>query len=329
MEDLPTELKVKYTSSDALSCKLAASRLQYFQDDYLSFFQKYTRNEYRKLPIINRGYYARVECMARILNEFLNVTQNDPMRQIIILGAGYDTKSLAVLEKCQHGTVTVYDVDFDDIILKRCQAVITSKEKASIIIPELVDITDAPSCKTSYGYSLGHLKMVSCDLRDSQKLVNTLQEANIQSELPTLILSECVLVYIDESACHKLSTALLESFTNVAWASYDMLYLNDAFGRVMRDNLESGGFKVPGLLDFPTIESIVNRYNNAGCSTTSACSMLSAYEHFISPEEKTRISQIEMLDEVEEWQLLMSHYCLSLGVKGDAFAVLHDLFPAS
>lgn len=32
--------------------------------------------------------------------------------------------------------------------------------------------------------------------------------------------------------------------------------------------------------------------------------------------EKTRIETLEMLDEVEEWDLLQSHYCVALGSRG-------------
>ena len=44
--------------------------------------------------------------------------------------------------------------------------------------------------------------------------------------------------------------------------------------------------------------------------------MLSIYNSLIPITEKNRINRIEMLDEIEEWELLMSHYCVSMGIKG-------------
>jgi hypothetical protein len=44
--------------------------------------------------------------------------------------------------------------------------------------------------------------------------------------------------------------------------------------------------------------------------------MLSVFTNLIPITEKNRINRIEMLDEVEEWEMLMSHYCISLGIKG-------------
>lgn len=34
------------------------------------------------------------------------------------------------------------------------------------------------------------------------------------------------------------------------------------------------------------------------------------WDTLVSPEEKERVSKLEIFDEVEEWNLLMAHYCL-------------------
>jgi hypothetical protein len=38
--------------------------------------------------------------------------------------------------------------------------------------------------------------------------------------------------------------------------------------------------------------------------------------------EKTRIEKLEMLDEVEEWELLQAHYCICLGSRGAELTAL-------
>ena len=40
--------------------------------------------------------------------------------------------------------------------------------------------------------------------------------------------------------------------------------------------------------------------------------MLDFYNKIISSDERKRINSIEFLDEVEEWNLLMNHYCLTV-----------------
>ena len=46
--------------------------------------------------------------------------------------------------------------------------------------------------------------------------------------------------------------------------------------------------------------------------------MLSVYDDYISIEEKHRIARLEIFDEIEEWQMLMSHYTLTVAVKGNS-----------
>jgi [phosphatase 2A protein]-leucine-carboxy methyltransferase len=38
-----------------------------------------------------------------------------------------------------------------------------------------------------------------------------------------------------------------------------------------------------------------------------------AHDHWMGKDELRRISRLEMLDEMEEWRLLASHYCLAWG----------------
>lgn len=77
-----------------------------------------------------------------------------------------------------------------------------------------------------------------------------------------------------------------------------------------------GGFKVPGFTQYPDLLSHSNRFLNSGCDLAKSATMLSIYNTLIPMTEKIRINRIEMLDEVEEWELLMSHYCVSMGIRG-------------
>ena len=57
--------------------------------------------------------------------------------------------------------------------------------------------------------------------------------------------------------------------------------------------------------------------------------MLQAHERIVPAAEKSRINHLEMLDEIEEWALLMSHYCLSVGVKGERLVAVANLLDPS
>ena len=45
-------------------------------------------------------------------------------------------------------------------------------------------------------------------------------------------------------------------------------------------------------------------------------SMLTMYDRHISPEERKRVAKLEIFDELEEWRLLMAHYCFTVAVRG-------------
>jgi hypothetical protein len=54
--------------------------------------------------------------------------------------------------------------------------------------------------------------------------------------------------------------------------------------------------------------------------------MLNAYNHGVIPVNDARhAARCEMLDELEEFNLLMKHYCFVVGVRGGASSVGYDL----
>jgi hypothetical protein len=50
--------------------------------------------------------------------------------------------------------------------------------------------------------------------------------------------------------------------------------------------------------------------------------MFSVYNDNISLEERHRVARLEIFDEIEEWQMLMSHYTLTVAVAGSIIDVL-------
>lgn len=71
-------------------------------------------------------------------------------------------------------------------------------------------------------------------------------ESGFDPAQPTLVLTECVLVYMDRAPAEALVRALSEALTDACWASYDMITPTDAFGKTMKANLRAAQFHVPG-----------------------------------------------------------------------------------
>ena len=180
--------------------------------------------------------------------------------------------------------------------------------------------------KVSGGYKIGKLTLLSVDLRNADDLLAVLVAAGLKVDVPTLILSECVLVYIEKKDADKLCSSLGSALKDAMWVTYDMINPYDAFGKVMATNLRSAGYKVPGFIDFHDLSLQMKRFIDCeSWDLATSIKMLDAYEKLISKEDKQRISKLEIFDEIEEWSMLMSHYCLTIASKGQKLSEVHKL----
>ena len=176
------------------------------------------------------------------------------------------------------------------------------------------------------GYKIGKLNLLSVDLRNADDLLAILIEAGLKLDVPTLVLSECVLVYIEKKEADKLCSSLGSALKDAVWVTYDMISPYDAFGKVMANNLRSAGYKVPGFTEFHDLNLQMKRFLDCeSWDLATSIKMLDAYEKLINKEEKQRISKLEIFDEIEEWSLLMSHYCLTIASKGQKLSAIHSL----
>ena len=185
----------------------------------------------------------------------------------------------------------------------------------------------ASAHKSSYGYEFSRrggdtkqssLSLIAADLKDMDLLLERMEKSLFDFSLPTLIVSECVLVYMEKSAVAALSEGLATKFNQAngscLWLSYDMINPSDSFGRMMCRNLAERGIRVPGITDFPTLAHQKARFSDSGWDMeTESIDMLTAFATLISGQERARVQRLEIFDEVEEWEMIMQHYCLTLG----------------
>lgn len=310
--------KTRFSARDSLGCKFSACRLGYFQDPFIQAVHSALNhtggksNQVRRSPIIHRGYYARNEIFTKVMADFFAATA-ESSRQVLFLGAGFDTTPLIPYQQELPG-VRTFEVDFPDII----------KSKVDIFrtIPGIVTLldtypTDVAPVTTRTTTTIGPHTFISQDLRNAQAVSANLTESGFDPTLPTLVLSECVLVYMGKDATLALATELGQIMQSDAlWLTYDMITPNDVYGKNMIRNLQNVGFEIPGLKDFPTLEDQKDRFLLTGWSDSHSCNMRFYYDKLLPQESKERISKLEILDEVEEWNMLMEHYSLTIATKG-------------
>lgn len=339
---------VRATDIDALSCKFWANQKGYFvQKDrfiapliesyksHLRYCEGYTnlsaertlRRAFNtpKFPLINRGTYLRTHAIDVVTERFIE--EHRGKCQVVALGGGSDTRVFRVLEK--HPQVRYSEVDFPESV--------TIKKLAIAKLSDLLEITGYPeneqatyqkleiSSKKTFAaidpaISTPRYTLVPFDLRLTVSHgAETFKY--LDRELPTLVVSECVLCYLGPEDFVSVLKFWKDFIPQVACVLFDPMSLGDAFGEAMTSNLSNRGIDLQTFRAFPTLETrkilLENQLHFKAHLTDVAAvggfgqsNQQSDQLSWLSLSETKRVSRLEMMDEVEEITLMLRHYSL-------------------
>ncbi|KAJ3043045.1 Leucine carboxyl methyltransferase 1 [Rhizophlyctis rosea] len=317
---------VRSTNDDAAVSRLSAVNLGYLTDPYLKSF---VRRPQRRPPIINRGTYTRSAAIDSLTLRFLGDSPSS--KQIVSLGAGSDTRYF-LLKARNTQPKRYFEIDFPEITSRKAQAIKRSKELTGLIGEH--SIAGGGTELHGHDYFL-----LAGDLRQFDSTLQRLVSLGFDKSLPTLFLSECVLIYLDPSDADRVVEQAASFVTSGAFLTYEQILPDDAFGTMMLQNLKVGiypeislfdeipnsigdekarNLELPGIHAYPTLDSQRGRYLKAGWKQAFAMDLNEFWEKRVEEDEKARVSRLEIFDEVEEWHLLSGHYCISWAVKGHA-----------
>jgi tRNA wybutosine-synthesizing protein 4 len=306
---------VRLTNDDAASGKLSAVTLGYYEDPFVRHFVP-GRTHQRREPMMNRGFWSRVEGIALLTQRFLQAGEPNQRKQIVCLGAGFDTSFFRL--KAKHDAqqpflVSVLDVDMPQVVQKKISIVANTLELRNLVSsqwdPEVRIVQEAGHA----ALHSPHYHLCSCDLRHPQQLRAAVESSGFDPTLPTLFVSECVLIYLEPEDGTALINWTASTFSHAAFLTYEQIHPHDPFGVVMLRNLEQRGCNLRSILAYPDKAAQTRRYQEAGwrgAGQVEVWDMIQVYERLLDRAQVKRVERIEHLDELEEWRIIQSHYCI-------------------
>ncbi|XP_029446751.1 tRNA wybutosine-synthesizing protein 4 [Rhinatrema bivittatum] len=301
---------VQGTNDSSIVSKCSMASLGYFKDEFLQYF---VAKRSRRAPLINWGYYIRAKAVDHCIRQFLLQTQTYNKRQILSLGAGFDSLYFRLKAGGYLDNTIVYEVDFPEVVRRKASMIKGTDELA-----ELVAITKGVKCLNIGLLSLNgdDYKLLGIDLNDVILLDKELKERGVDPSCPTLLLAEVVLTYMENIRSSAVIHWAADYFSLAQFIIYEQFHPEDPFGQVMQQHFNHLNSKLHALREYPDREGQTLRFLNNGWSECHVMDMNEFHFNFISKSERRRIETIEPFDEFEEWHLKCSHYFILIASKG-------------
>ena len=262
--------------------------------------------------MINRGTFARLAAIGSACEQFLDACAAAGCWRRWSRSAPASTRWWALHALGRQPRLWV-EVDQEEVVRRKALAIGATRRCTArcrkVRPPRRLE---RGAVSSAAGYQLR-----AADLRDVSALEAALADAGWRPAEPTLVLAECVLVYLPPEAAAAVVALFGGAPGGGALAVYEQIGPDDPFGRTMVDNLRRRNC---ALLASPRARAARRRRRApaAGYSRAEAVPVLEYYEAAVSADERRRVERLELLDELEEW-LLLSHYAVALAVRDGAW----------
>lgn len=283
------------TNDDATAARHAAAKAGYINDEYVSIFTKKNKGS----PLINRGTALRTSVITSLILEY---SKKFKKVQVVSLGAGFDTRYFTLPES----EIYYWEIDFPQVIQKKIMII----QKSNILSSKLEQALVMNGNLKSTKYNL-----IGGDLRNHVKIREQLIDSGLDAQIPTIILSECCLIYLEVDQSNNLIKDFIGLFQTCSFLVYEQIEPKDAFGKMMIQNLAERGITLHGMLEYPTLESQLQRFKALGCGEVKGWNMLQALDQLVPSGVIVEWNQRGRLDEVEEWNLFCRHYFILFAQK--------------
>ncbi|KAB5535199.1 leucine carboxyl methyltransferase [Coniochaeta sp. 2T2.1] len=310
---------IQGTDTDAAVSRMSAVDVGYLKDPFAQYFvANGSELVTRRLPIINRGTYTRTAALDLLVDQLLSQNDGQPgEKQIISLGAGTDTRSLRLFSRPLSGVITYHEIDFP-VISDNKFATVTKHAalRQALTNPEYLQQDKAWKATSPNG---SQLICHGLDLRELAQAGDATKLNSIRSDIPTLLISECCLCYLQPSDAASVIKYFTDRIPDLGIVLYEPVKPDDPFGRMMVSNLAARNVKMPTLDVYKEPAHQEARLRGAGFEQVRVMTVDRIWEDWVSDREKDRVDLLEGLDEVEEWKLLAGHYVVAWAWRGGGF----------
>lgn len=90
-------------------------------------------------------------------------------------------------------------------------------------------------------------------------------------------------------------------------------------------NLAARGIVLQTLRKYGSLEAQAARMKAYGFEGSGGADVNELWNKGVDEKEKGRVAGLEMVDEVEEWELLAGHYCVAWGWRGEGWDGWQDV----
>uniref|UniRef100_A0A668B046 tRNA wybutosine-synthesizing protein 4 n=1 Tax=Myripristis murdjan TaxID=586833 RepID=A0A668B046_9TELE len=293
---------VQGTNDSSVVSKVSAAAQGYFRDGFLRHF---VCKAARRAPLINRGYYVRWRAVDHCVKRFLQITENCPRRQILSLGAGFDSLYFRLHAEGLLDRAVVFEVDFPDV----------ARRKAALIGCNSACVPLGPVYVSCDQY-----RLLGLDVREESQVEEALGGAGLDWDAPTLILSEVVLTYMETQWSDAVISWAAKLLPQSLFVMYEQIHPHDPFGRIMQDHFLKLNSTLHALRQYPDTAAQTQRFLDKGWDQCVCLDMNDFYLGLLPEEERCRVESLEPFDEYEEWHQKCTHYFILTASRGSLTA---------
>ncbi|TLD36052.1 leucine carboxyl methyltransferase 2 [Venturia nashicola] len=294
------------TNDYSIVSKRSVEKIYYPEEP--QFFEPFIGRDKRRAPLINRGYWLRMQAIEQVVLQFLD-EKSERKKVIVNLGCGYEPLPFRMLWKygnrCR--TVRFIDVDYPQLIEKKLDVV-----KKNHIYSDLLTQPVSGEAHSSILLNDGRYCAVSCDLGDTKALDHILRTELHLDESLNLFIGEVSIVYMEVKPADQL-IKLCATFDNARFCLLEQ-HLPEGpshpFAKTMLDHFQKQT-PLRCLESYNSIESQNTRFHAAGWREIKTKDLWSLWQDpAFAPAERMALESVEPFDEWEELALFAGHYFL-------------------